>query len=153
MRLFLGCNTIAEFDAVPDAPRCSPVKLQHIMPWSSESGFWEATGQFQADGWQPSLASPRSSLWSDLRGGRVPGRKHLPSRLTNSTRDKSSKTPSLREQFSFDAKSPVRSATATRRRGMLPERTGLISPTETEPCLASDPSLFRCVVTVRRLRG
>src|ERR1035441_8083148 len=93
MRLFLGCNTIAEFDAVPDAPRCSPVKLQHIMPWSSESGFWEATGQFQADGWQPSLASSRSSTWSDLRGGRVQGRAHMPSRLTNSTLDTSPETP------------------------------------------------------------
>src|ERR1035438_2490041 len=89
MRLFLGCNTIAEFDAVRDAPRCSSDKLQHIMPWSSESGFWEATGQFHADGWQPSLASPRSSPWSDLRGGRVQGRAHMPFRLTNSTRDTS----------------------------------------------------------------
>jgi hypothetical protein len=109
MRLFLGCNAIAEFDAVPDAPRCSPVKLQHIMPWSSESGFWEATGQFQADGWQPSLASPRSSLWSDLRGGRVQGRAHMPFCLTNSTRDTSSETPmapAIRYSPSIPVKSP-----------------------------------------------
>ena len=67
------------------------------------------------------------------------------------TRSKSSSLP-LDEASLLLADEPSANS-QTDRSDYFNERNGLFSPTEAERWLAGDPSLFRCVVTVRCLYG